>query len=208
MDRTMCYSNAAVGRASVISESRHTSGYLALFRGISATILSFSWSQHMTDSEALRLVFDRANALQTYWTFYATAVGALLAFFGTKKRGCVVAAVLTIAFLALSGANVLALRDVTRQRLALQQFFIGTPEAPRRCETIECKAAIAVAPATLRGVTGLHVLADGLVVVAIWLLVILGPEVIAGTSKAIESEITTINNTVSRSSDTEVAPRK
>lgn len=81
----------------------------------------------MSFSEALNIAFERSNQLQTYWSFYATAVLALLAFFGSAKaetRSPLLAFLLTLAFAGLSLANLEALLDVSRQRIALQAGYL------------------------------------------------------------------------------------
>lgn len=136
----------------------------------------------MSFSEALNIAFERSNQLQTYWSFYATAVLALLAFFGSAKaetRSPLLAFLLTLAFAGLSLANLEALLDVSRQRIALQAILISLAGN----DSARVSLVQAITPSTLSAVRGFHIVFDIFTVTAIWVLTLRRNAVVATVVK-------------------------
>jgi hypothetical protein len=113
----------------------------------------------ITFIQILTVAVERSNQLQIYWGFYATAVLGILAFFGSShapphpER---LAWLITIAFLGLSAANLEALCDVTRQRLAVQPLLLSLAEGDESLLAI----AKSVRPSSLFAVRAFHLLLD------------------------------------------------
>lgn len=122
----------------------------------------------ITFIQILTVAVERSNQLQIYWGFYATAVLGILAFFGSShapphpER---LAWLITIAFLGLSAANLEALCDVTRQRLAVQPLLLSLAEGDESLLAI----AKSVRPSSLFAVRAFHLLLDVCAVTAIWI---------------------------------------
>jgi hypothetical protein len=69
--------------------------------------------------ELVSLVFERSNAVQTFWNFQVTIILALLAFFGTTtitNKKLLLAGVLSFAYLLLACVNAIAVAEVTKVR--------------------------------------------------------------------------------------------
>jgi hypothetical protein len=126
----------------------------------------------MTFDQVLSLAFQRADQLQNYWAFYATLVLALLAFFASTKseqRTVTLAAIITIAFLAVSVANLEAVLDVTRQRLELQSSLVSA--AADNQELL--RLARTITPSSTQAVTIFHAIFDAFTLVAIWTMALM-----------------------------------
>jgi hypothetical protein len=131
----------------------------------------------------LSLAFQRADELQNYWSFYGTVVLALLGFFASLKadRRTLIfgAAFVSVAFMGVSLANLLALRDVSLQRLALQDqmnVLAGTNENLRRL-------ANTITPSSVMAVTFFHLVVDAFTLISVWTLALHLPEAEQGRGK-------------------------
>lgn len=72
----------------------------------------------MDTQQALSFLFQRADATQTFWNFYATTATALLAFLAAAKAKWInrtVCMVLMVGFVVFAGANYWALDQVRAQ---------------------------------------------------------------------------------------------
>ena len=123
----------------------------------------------MTFAQTFATALERSNQLQTYWSFYATVVLGVLAFFGSAKAGnrsTLVAGLVSIGFVAVSIANLEALIDVSRQRLALQATLVQLAgEAPTLLSLVRT-----LTPSTLFSVRAFHYTFDIFTLAAIWTL--------------------------------------
>jgi NO-binding membrane sensor protein with MHYT domain len=138
----------------------------------------------MTFKDIVAQLLERGNAMQTFWGFYISISVGLIAFVGNakrNKRSPVVAAILSIAFIAFATVNYSGMADITDQRSV---FYERLGEAA----AIDIATAdnITVARAELNGTIALelsryrpptraevrmfHLIADVLVLAAIWTL--------------------------------------
>src|ERR1051325_3990651 len=69
--------------------------------------------------DLMPLVFERGNAMQSYWGFYITVVGALLAFFGSVRRPISLAALFTVVFIAFAFVNASGMLQTAHEREAI-----------------------------------------------------------------------------------------
>ena len=125
----------------------------------------------MTFEQLVTAAFQRADQLQEYWSFYATLVLALLAFFASMKpeqRTIKLAAIITIGFFAVSIANLLALVDVSRQRLELQELL--TRAAADDQSLVQLTHTIT--PSSTQAVTLFHSAFDAFTLVAVWIMAV------------------------------------
>ena len=84
----------------------------------------------MDTQQALSFLFQRADATQTFWNFYATTATALLAFLAAAKAKWInrtVCMVLMVGFIVFAGANYWALDQVRAQRAALTSLIPKLP---------------------------------------------------------------------------------
>ncbi|MGC4083004.1 MAG: hypothetical protein QM736_13070 [Vicinamibacterales bacterium] len=120
----------------------------------------------MTFQQLLSAGYERANQLQTYWAFYATLVLGVLAFFGSARRSRSIATLVTIGFIAVAAANLLALIDVSRQRLVLQHYLVATAGS----DAMLVSLAGTLTPWSLLVVMAFHLLFDLFTIGSIWAL--------------------------------------
>jgi|ERR1051325_3021744 hypothetical protein len=103
----------------------------------------------MNFNEAISHLFERSNAMQSFWGFYISIAGALLAFFGTGKRSKYVTRILLLLFIVIAGVNLNGMSDVAKQRQMLRglverTFCAVVPSDRRRSldgELEACRAA-------------------------------------------------------------------
>jgi hypothetical protein len=115
------------------------------------------------------MALERSNQLQIYWSFYTSFVLALLAFFGSAKastRSTLLATLVTIAFVSVSIANLEALCDVSRQRLAIQPLL----EQAAGVNLAQMRIAQSITPSSLLAVRIFHLTFDLFTLVALWVL--------------------------------------
>jgi hypothetical protein len=118
--------------------------------------------------DALKAVFERGNAVQTFWNFYITVSLAFLAFFGNAQRSRQVAMILSVAFLAFAAVNAKALSQRAAERQQLYELALQANEAqPGRPWTAVLKAS---KPPATAGLLSLHFAADFGVLLGIWVL--------------------------------------
>ncbi len=123
----------------------------------------------MDFTTTLGMAIERSNQLQTYWAFYATVVLGVLAFFGSAKEGqrpILVAVLVTIGFVVVATANLEALTDVSKQRLALQDML-----AKLAGNDVALASLVStITPSTLFAVRAFHYAFDIFTLAAIWVL--------------------------------------
>jgi hypothetical protein len=133
----------------------------------------------MTYSELLQALFERSNALEVLWTIYVTVVGALLGFCATRQRlGLWTMSVVTVAFCLFAASNLLGMRDVTLQRVALDAAIVNydpPPEARLSNNVLELKKLVTptLHPTPFEGVPGIlayHLTLDVLAIAALWII--------------------------------------
>jgi len=115
------------------------------------------------------MAMERSNQLHNYWSFYATLVLGLLAFFGSAQRGSrgtLVALLVSVGFIAVSYANLEGLTDVTRQRLELQAILVRLAGD----DTARLSLVGTLTPSTLFAVKAFHYVFDIFTLIAIWVL--------------------------------------
>ena len=118
--------------------------------------------------DALKAVFERGNAVQTFWNFYITVSLAFLAFFGNAQRSRQVATILSVAFLAFAAVNAKALSQRAAERQQLYELALKANEAhPGRPWTAVIEAS---EPPATAGLLALHAGADLGVLLGIWVL--------------------------------------
>lgn len=86
----------------------------------------------MDYKDAVTQLFERSNAMQSYWGFYITVSAALIGFFGTARRPVAVTRVLVGLFIVVASVNLNGISDVARQRAMLRGLLEKTfvVEAP------------------------------------------------------------------------------
>lgn len=123
----------------------------------------------MEIQDALSFLFQRTDATQTFWNFYATVATALLAFLAAAKAPWInkfVCAVLTIGFLVFAAANFGALSQTITQRAALVSLIPKLESYdPALRDVIE-----SAKPPTACGLTLFHGALDTVVVALIWII--------------------------------------
>jgi hypothetical protein len=129
----------------------------------------------VNDVDVLRMLFERGNAMQSFWGFYLTISIGLIAFFGNARRPRILAVLLSLAFIAFATVNCDGMTDIAGQRSvlfnALQSGVRVEPASssvlPR--ETTENLMEVSEPP-TPKSVATFHVLADLGVLAAVWIL--------------------------------------
>ena len=133
----------------------------------------------MNLAELMPMLFERANAMQSYWGFYITVVGALLAFFGSARRAVPLATLFSVVFIAFTFVNADGMLQVAREREAIYGIVTTSQKlespAPTPANAGELRKyrqeLVAVsAPPDPAGVLVFHLIADFLVLAALWLL--------------------------------------
>lgn len=126
----------------------------------------------MDFDELLSLYFERSNALQTYWNVQITVGLGLLAFFASLKRvsqPCRLGWLFTLVYAAIATSNFLALRDVTRTRLAvwasINARILADEDASLRTSLNKSLTTPSVAT-----VFAVHLLGDAVVLTGLWYL--------------------------------------
>jgi hypothetical protein len=116
--------------------------------------------------ELLGFLFQRADATQTFWNFYAGAVTAVLGLVTAGKPAWLnvwVRSGITAAFLVFAVANFAALNSIRTQRDELMAVASEMKGYSRIA-----KVVAAVKPATKWELRGFHGALDVAVVIAIW----------------------------------------
>ena len=132
----------------------------------------------MEMKELVAILFERGNAMQSFWGFYITVAGALVAFFGSGQRSKLLAFLLSLGFIAFAVVNLQGMYAIAAQRQAIFQIVsayqpalsgFGPPDIPAAMTSRQDLLAAAKPPGPY-GVGTFHVLVDVGVLAAIWLL--------------------------------------
>lgn len=129
----------------------------------------------MTLKDLVAMLFERGSAMQTYWTFYITVSGAVIAFFGTAARHWELGLALMGAFIVYAAANGGGMYKIATQRRALFKVLksnavASNPKGP--IETVLLKELSDKAdPGNPLQVAAFHLVMDCAVLAGIWLLV-------------------------------------
>ena len=130
----------------------------------------------MEFADLLTKAFERSDALQAYWAFYATIVLGTLAFLSSKlpsSRRISFGVIFSFAFAVVALANLEALSDVTRQRQAIQALLHKRVDDSSEPQKSEYRLLLeTVRPASLARVRTAHFGGDLLTILAIWILVL------------------------------------
>ena len=124
--------------------------------------------------ELLPIIFERSNAMQTFWNFQIIVIFGLLGFVTTARataRQASVKVMLTVGYLMFALVNLEALLAVTKQRWIL--VGAALPKLPSEGVLADFKAPFLfvenpLSPPYLVAVIILHLLADAFLVGAIW----------------------------------------
>lgn len=125
--------------------------------------------------DILKAIFERGNAMQTYWSFYISLSLALVAFFGSAQRSKQIAIIMTVAFLGFASVNCKALWDRANERHELHRLITSGEGGAVKAKWNRLMAISD--PPDPRGVLIFHAGADLGVLAAIWLLTLRGRDV-------------------------------
>ena len=131
----------------------------------------------MTTQQLIAHFLERGNALQTFWGFYIAISGAIVTAVGkgVPKGPPFFSTVLSVAFCAFAFVNCSGMLDIIKQR----HFFFRELEkiaADRSPSIAESEARLAADFTALRTlstpkqVLWFHLIADVLVLTAVWIL--------------------------------------
>jgi len=123
-------------------------------------------------------LFERSNAMQSFWSYYITISGALLAFFGSSRRSIPLTILLTIAFIGIAAANLGGMKNVAQQRVALRALLMNAKtekadqvfKAPLPSQAVIAAYLDVPPPPPVAGVVATHLCCDVVVIAAIWVL--------------------------------------
>jgi hypothetical protein len=134
----------------------------------------------MDTKDVLGMLFERGNAMQTFWGFYITVAFGLIAFFGSGRRSVSLATLMSIVFLGFAVVNCDGMYDIARQRKALFQILDQQQRQSEEHRTGDASSVNPVAiskelvdashPPPPTGVVAFHVFADIAVLAGIWYL--------------------------------------
>jgi hypothetical protein len=129
--------------------------------------------------DLMPMLFERGNAMQSYWGYYITVVGALLAFFGSVRRPKALAILFTVVFIAFAYVNADGMVQVAQEREAIygivttsQKVALDSPAPASSGDLRKYRENLVAvsAPPDPAGVLVFHLIADFLVLAALWLL--------------------------------------
>jgi hypothetical protein len=129
--------------------------------------------------ELIKLYFERSSATVSYWTAYAVGLAAVIAYLAAKSQvHCKDRIALFVGFIFFSELNLIGLVSVSNQRQAVFDVMNAFAEKNQHPEDIELRMAERLRgnlERTLRPfakwkVISLHLLADAVSALGIWLL--------------------------------------
>jgi hypothetical protein len=123
-------------------------------------------------------LFERSNAMQSFWSYYIAVSGALLAFFGTSRRSIPLTILLTVAFIGIAAANLGGMKNVAQQRVALRALLMQARtenadkvfKVPLPSEAVVAAYLDVPPPPPVNGVIATHLCCDVVIIAAIWVL--------------------------------------
>ena len=122
----------------------------------------------MTVRELLPIYFERSVAAQTFWNFHITVSLGLLAFVSaahTMVNDVSIASIFTIAFIAFTLSNLVALIEVQRQRHVLSEVIKQLADMSE--DEHDRNLADLAAPPELWKVRTFHLVMDAFVIIVI-----------------------------------------
>src|SRR5258708_3528962 len=126
----------------------------------------------MNYDELIRLYFERATALQWYWTIYVIVIGGILGFSTLRQRPETATAVLvTVLYACFAYKNLGALEATLTQQQAVRSSIQDYPATGPEAENVKRVRAVLephLALSESAGVMYFHVACDLLTVAAIW----------------------------------------
>ncbi len=128
----------------------------------------------MQPKEVLTILFERGNAMQTFWGFYITVAFGLIAFFGSGARSLPLTVLLSLGFIAFAIVNCDGMYGIARQRAVLFQLLakpLPASDASRETQTSfipDGELLNASSPPNPRSVVAFHVFVDLVVLVGVW----------------------------------------
>jgi hypothetical protein len=138
---------------------------------------------HVTLQQLVSQLFERGNAMQSFWGFYITVSIGLIAFFGSSRRPILLAILVSIAFVGFATVNVSGMSDIARQRMFLWQQLESFGTATTSTEGVLEGRDFVIGlkkisqPPNPTGVIVFHIICDVAVLAAIWALTLLGQKV-------------------------------
>ena len=131
----------------------------------------------MTLQQLVSQLFERGNAMQSFWGFYITVSLGLIAFFGSSRRTSLLAVLMSVGFVGFATVNLSGMTDIAGQRVFLWQQLDSFPTArtPPEGDTLADPnfidgLKIVSRPPNPLGVMSFHIICDLAVLVAIWVL--------------------------------------
>ena len=131
----------------------------------------------MTLQQLVSQLFERGNAMQSFWGFYIIVSLGLIAFFGSSRRTSLLAVLMSVGFVGFATVNLSGMTDIAGQRVFLWQQLelFPTAKTPPEGDTladlnfIDGLKIVSRPPNPLE-VMIFHIICDFAVLVAIWVL--------------------------------------
>ena len=118
--------------------------------------------------DVLKAIFERGNAMQSYWSFYISVSLAMLAFFGSAQRSRLIAIIMSLGFVGFAAINCSALLQRAGERHEL--YRLAGSEDPGAIPAKWSPLLIASEPPTPDSILKGHIAMDLSILAAIWLL--------------------------------------
>jgi hypothetical protein len=130
----------------------------------------------MNLQQLISFLFERGNAMQTFWGFYITVSLGLIAFFGASKRPPHLTALVSLVFIAFATVNASGMLDIAKQREFLwsQLNSYSAPGSSTTSNPSDVAIAAGIKqvarPPTFAEVKRFHIGCDIAILIAIWVL--------------------------------------
>ena len=122
--------------------------------------------------DLIKAIFERGNAMQSFWSFYISVSLAYVAFFGSAQRTRKIAVMMTIAFLGFACVNGGGIVQRARERHELYQLATKEGALPGKWDALLTVSE----PDPPAKVLKFHVAVDISVLLAIWVLTLMPRE--------------------------------
>ena len=122
----------------------------------------------MNERDALALLFERGNAVQTFWNAYITVSLAMIAFFGSTESSDTLKAAMSLGFVVFAIANGGGMFKAARERYYVHEVFEETIASSGGEDPIHEVGRVSK-PLPPLAVAAAHVLMDTLVLGSMWL---------------------------------------
>lgn len=126
----------------------------------------------MDQDDILRMMFERGNAMQSFWGFYITVSLALIGFFGHTHRSTLLTALMSCAFIGFAFFNGGGIFQAAKQRRELFNLLIANEasDSPGAKGGVGSDLVRVSRPPYPVGVMVFHIAADLGVLAALWIL--------------------------------------